>query len=388
MTALTLTGITKSFGTTPVLEDINLHVPAQSLTAVLGPSGCGKTTLLRLIAGFADPDSGTIALGDRTVFAPGRSVPPQRRKIGYVAQEGALFPHLTVAANITFGLPRSARRAGHRVPELLDLVGLDRRLATRFPHELSGGQQQRVALARALAPEPSIVLLDEPFSSLDAGLREGTRRAVVQALRDSRSTAVLVTHDQAEALSLADQVAVMRQGRLIQLDAPTTLYNYPCDTGVACFVGESVLLPADLRHAEAECALGVLPLRQAAGTAGVRAGSGTAQGGSVQRGAVLIRPEQIRLHPASASVGVEARVADISFFGHDAAVRLDLLPAGPRVTARVLGQDLPVPGTVVRLTVTGDVLAYPPQACDGLGGAANGTAAAEPLAAGLPAGVS
>ncbi|MFC0862992.1 ABC transporter ATP-binding protein [Sphaerimonospora cavernae] len=351
MTALTITGVTKSFGTTSVLEGIDLYVPAGSLTAVLGPSGCGKTTLLRLIAGFADPDGGAIAIGDQTVFAPGRSVPPQRRRVGYVAQEGALFPHLSVAANITFGLPRSARRAGERVPELLDLVGLDRRLASRFPHELSGGQQQRVALARALAPGPSVVLLDEPFSSLDAGLREGTRRAVVQALRETSATAVLVTHDQAEALSLADQVAVMRQGRLIQLDAPAKLYRYPCDTGVAGFVGESVLLPADLRDGEAECALGVLPLRDSDGAAEASA--------QPRRGAVLIRPEQIRLHPFADAAGVGAQVADVSFFGHDAAVRLDLLPDGPRVTARVLGQDLPVPGELVRLTVTGDVLAYP-----------------------------
>ncbi|WP_433500108.1 ABC transporter ATP-binding protein [Sphaerimonospora sp. CA-214678] len=351
MTALTITGVTKSFGATRVLEGVDLRVPSGSLTAVLGPSGCGKTTLLRLIAGFDDPETGAIAIGDQTVFSPGHSIPPQRRRVGYVAQEGALFPHLTVAANITFGLPRSARRAGERVPELLDLVGLDRRLATRFPHELSGGQQQRVALARALAPEPSVVLLDEPFSSLDAGLREGTRRAVVQALREIAATAVLVTHDQAEALSLADQVAVMRQGRLVQLDAPATLYRYPCDTGVAGFVGESVLLPADLRSSEAECALGVLPLRES--------GNGAATWADARHGAVLIRPEQIRLHPSSDAAGIEARVAGVSFFGHDAAVRLDLLPTGPQITARVLGQDLPALGELVRLTVTGDVLAYP-----------------------------
>ncbi|GLX01228.1 ABC transporter ATP-binding protein [Microtetraspora sp. NBRC 16547] len=378
ITGLTITGVTKSFGATPVLMGIDLRIRPRTLTAVLGPSGCGKTTLLRLIAGFADPDAGTIAFGEETVFADGRSVPPQRRRVGYVPQEGALFPHLTVAANITFGLPRRARKTGARVAELLDLVGLEQRLATRFPHELSGGQQQRVALARALAPEPSVVLLDEPFSSLDAGLREGTRRAVAQALRRTQATAVLVTHDQSEALSLADQVAVMRQGRLVQLDSPATVYGYPCDAGVAEFVGEAVLLSAVLRDGRAECALGSLAVREPAGNVGRDdigddigdnvgdniGDSGRHDGGAPANGPaqVLIRPEQIRLDHASDAAGVAARVAEVSYFGHDAAVRLDLLsgvPGGPQVTARVSGGDLPATGALVTLTVTGDVLAYP-----------------------------
>jgi iron(III) transport system ATP-binding protein len=344
MTALTIRGVTKSFGATPVLEGIDLLVPAESFTAVLGPSGCGKTTLLRLIAGFADPDSGTIAFGDELVFSDRRSTPPQRRRVGYVPQEGALFPHLTVADNITFGLTRRARRAGQRVAELLDLVGLDKRVSGRYPHELSGGQQQRVALARALAPEPAVVLLDEPFSSLDAGLREGTGRAVAEALRATSATAVLVTHDQAEALSLADQVAVMREGHLVQLDAPEIVYGTPQDQGVASFVGEAVLLPAQLRDGLAECALGTLAVRSPSG-------DGPAE--------VLIRPEQIQLHDGGGTAGVDARVSDVSYFGHDASVRLDLLPAGPRVTARVSGGALPAPGTTVRLTVSGDAFAYP-----------------------------
>jgi iron(III) transport system ATP-binding protein len=350
MTALSVTGVTKSFGTTRVLEGIDLNVPEHGLTAVLGPSGCGKTTLLRLIAGFADPDGGTIAFGDQVVFGAGRPVPPQRRRVGFVPQEGALFPHLTVSANITFGLPRRQRAAGRRVAELLELVGLSPSLAGRYPHQLSGGQQQRVALARALAPRPSIVLLDEPFSSLDAALREGTRRAVAQALRAASATAVLVTHDQAEALSLADQVAVMREGRLVQLDSPTVIYRYPSDPGVATFVGEAVLLPAQVDRGRAACALGVVPVRPAATGA---AGQGA---GDVQ---LLVRPEQIRLHPASAPTGTEARVAEISYFGHDAAVRLDVLPGGPRVVARVTGQDLPALDSVVRLTVDGEGETYP-----------------------------
>ena len=351
MTALTVKGVTKSFGPTQVLEGIDLHVPARSLTAILGPSGCGKTTLLRLVAGFADPDSGTIAFGGEPVFTAGRSTPPQRRRVGYVPQEGALFPHLTVAANVTFGLPRRARRTAHRLRELLDLVGLDSAVAGRFPHELSGGQQQRVALARALAPEPAVVLLDEPFSSLDAGLREGTGRAVAAALHAIGATAVLVTHDQAEALSLADKVAVMRSGRLVQLDAPAVVYGRPHDPGVASFVGEAVLLPAQVRDGRAQCALGDLAVRN------------HSHGGAAQ---VLVRPEQIRLDYAADAVGVDARVKEISYYGHDASVRLDLLPDGPQVTARMSGEDLPSPGTPVRLTVTGDTLAYPPQNSEGL----------------------
>ena len=262
MSSLTVTDLTKSFTATPVLTGVDLHVPSGSLTALLGPSGCGKTTLLRLIAGFDDPDAGTVALGDRVVAGAGRSVPARRRGIGFVPQEGGLFPHLSVAANISFGLPRRQRRDGGRVRELLALVGLGAELADRSPHQLSGGQQQRVALARALAPEPSLVLLDEPFSSLDAALREETRLAVADALRATGATAVLVTHDQAEALSMADQVAVLRGGRLVQLTDPRTLYRHPRDLDVATFVGEAVVLDADIRDGRASCALGSLALER------------------------------------------------------------------------------------------------------------------------------
>ena len=340
MTALTLSGVTKAFGSTRVLQGVDLHVPARTLTAVLGPSGCGKTTLLRLVAGFDDPDSGTVALAGDVVAGQGRPRPPQHRRVGYVPQEGALFPHLSVAANVSFGLPRRERSAA-TVTEFLTLVGLDPALAKRHPHELSGGQQQRVALARALAPRPSIVLLDEPFSSLDAGLRESTRRAVAEALTAAGATAVLVTHDQAEALSMADQVAVMRQGRLVQLDAPETVYRSPSDAGVAGFVGEAVLLPASVTARYATSEQGSLAVRGAV--------SGPAR--------VLLRPEQLVLN--ADGTGVRARVRDVSYFGHDAAVRLELLPGGTEVLARVAGHDRPEPGSVVRLTVAGEALAYP-----------------------------
>lgn len=310
---------------------------------MLGPSGCGKTTLLRLIAGFADPNSGTIAFGDEVVFRPGHTTKPQRRRAGYVPQEGALFPHLTVSANITFGLPRSERRAGHRVAELLDLVGLAPGLASRYPHELSGGQQQRVALARALAPRPAVVLLDEPFSSLDAALREGTRRAVATALRTAGATAVLVTHDQSEALSLADQVGVMRDGRLVQLDTPATVYTRPSDTDVATFVGEAVLLPATIHSGQAHCALGTIPVTTPTPDGDVH---------------IMIRPEQLTIH-TNGGGGIPARVHEISYFGHDASVRLALLPDGPSVTARVHGHNLPAVDTDVHLTLSGSAVSYP-----------------------------
>ncbi len=348
MSSLTVQALTKAFAATPVLTGVDLHVPGGSFTALLGPSGCGKTTLLRLIAGFDDPDGGTIAVGERLVAGgPGRSVAARRRGIGFVPQEGGLFPHLSVAGNIAFGLPRRQRRDGGRVRGLLELVGLDAALADRSPHQLSGGQQQRVALARALAPEPSVVLLDEPFSSLDAALREETRLAVSRALAATGATAVLVTHDQAEALSMADQVAVLRDGRLVQLTDPRTLYRRPRDLQVATFVGEAVVLDADVRDGTAYCALGALPVQ------GARPDG---------RARVLLRPEQLRLS-APTPDAVTARVRSVDFYGHDSRVWLDLAE-GVTVSARIDGGDLPATGDPVAVTVRGAALAYP-AAADG-----------------------
>jgi len=285
-------------------------------------------------------------VGDRVVTGGGRSVAARRRGIGFVPQEGGLFPHLTVAANISFGLPRRQRRDGARVRELLALVGLDPSLAERAPHQLSGGQQQRVALARALAPEPSLVLLDEPFSSLDAALRDETRAAVARALTASGATAVLVTHDQAEALSMADQVAVLRGGRLVQLTDPRTLYRRPSDLDVATFVGEAVVLDADVRDGLAHCVLGDLACELATGDA-VPDG----------RARVLLRPEQLRLAAPSPSARV-ARVRTVDFYGHDSRVWLDL-PDGRSVSARLDGADVPAVGDEVSITVRGAALAFP-----------------------------
>jgi len=336
MSSLSVQGVSKGFAGTAVLDGLDLTVPQQSITAILGPSGCGKTTLLRIIAGFLEPDSGTVRFGERVVVGDGRPVPAQQRRVGYVPQEGALFPHLTVAANITFGLRRNRRQA--RLSEMLELIELPARAGEMYPHELSGGQQQRVALARALAPEPAVVLLDEPFSSLDAALREGTGRSVVRALRTAGATAVLVTHDQSEALSLADQVGVMRDGRLIQVGTPTELYGFPVDPEVAEFVGGAALLSATLEGTVAHCSLGDVAV------------SANGASGQVQ---ILVRPEQIVLQPwRAASTGIGAEVAEVSFYGHDAAVHLDLEPSGTRVVARVTGSEAPPVGSRVEVSVS------------------------------------
>jgi iron(III) transport system ATP-binding protein len=346
MAELRIEGLSKAFGATKVLRGVDLSVPSGSLVAVLGASGSGKTTLLRLVCGFECADSGSIRIDGEPVAAPGVHMPPEQRRVGYVAQEGALFPHLSVADNIVFGLPRHLRRRGHRVGELLELVGLPESYAGRPPDELSGGEQQRVALARALAPGPRLVLLDEPFSALDAALRTQTRQAVTAALAAAGATALLVTHDQSEALSVGDQVAVLRDGLLVQVASPRVLYHAPADPELARFVGEAVLLRGVARNGRAMCSLGALPLPPGA------------TDGPVE---VLIRPEQIRLGRGAEAPGVRARVCDITFYGHDASVALRLSTGDPLVllTARVAGHATPWPGEEVGLTVEGDVVAYP-----------------------------
>ena len=342
MSSLTITGVTKRFGQTVAVDDVTLHVPHGSFTTVLGPSGCGKTTLLRLIAGFLAPESGSISFGDTVVAGDGvRPMPPQSRKVGYVPQEGALFPHLDVAANISFGLGKGARGAD-RVAEMLDLVELPADFRHRRPDELSGGQQQRVALARSLAPQPAVVLLDEPFSSLDASLRDSTSRAVRRALAASNTTAVLVTHDQNEALSLADAVAVMRGGRLVQSATPSQVYLSPSDPQVAEFVGRAVVLPGTADAARATCALGTVVLTEPTE-------------GDVS---LMIRPEQVFVD-MSHDEGVRATVEEVSYYGHDCAVQVRL-DDGTSVLSRMSGVLHPVPGDTVHLRVTGLVRAYRP----------------------------
>jgi iron(III) transport system ATP-binding protein len=340
--SLSARALSKSFGRSPVLSSLDLEVPAGTLTAVLGPSGCGKTTLLRIVAGFEHPDDGEIRLGERLLDDGRTHLAPERREIGFVPQEGALFPHLDVAANIGFGLPRSERR-GSRVEALLELVGLQG-LERRLPHQLSGGQQQRVALARALAPEPALVLLDEPFDALDAGLRTQVRGEVRAALVEAGATALLVTHDQEEALSLADLVAVMRDGQIVQVSDPQTLYRDPVDSEVAVFVGDAVLLEGRLADGFAETALGRLQTRGAEGFGGTAT--------------LMLRPEQIHCREGEGE-GPLGRVRSTEFYGHDAVARVALGEGGPEILARAAGHALPAAGQQVRLVVEGTALAYP-----------------------------
>ena len=241
-TALVCQGLSKTFGDTQALVDFTLSVPEGHIVALLGPSGCGKTTALRLIAGFDAADSGSLAIAGRTVFQGNHSVPPEKRNVGMVFQEGALFPHLTVEQNIAYGLPRGNERK-ERVNRVLALVGLQD-FGHRMPHQLSGGQQQRVALARALAPQPELLLLDEPFSNLDPSLREQVRRDVLEILRASNVTAIFVTHDQEEALFIGDTVAVMHNGRIEQADSPEVIFHEPATRFVAEFIGTVDFLPA------------------------------------------------------------------------------------------------------------------------------------------------
>jgi iron(III) transport system ATP-binding protein len=303
MSDVRLRGISKSFGPVRAVREANLEIERGELVAVLGPSACGKTTLLRLIAGFEKPDAGCVVVGKEVVAGPGRFVPPEKRRVGMVFQDYALFPHLTVEANVAFGLATRARGEREALTRrTLELVGLQHKTACH-PHELSGGERQRVALARALAPEPELVLLDEPFSNLDASLRAGLRREVELILHDAEATALLVTHDQEEALSLADRLAVMREGRIVQVGAPEEVYGRPASRWAAQFVGEVNVLAGIAHGTGVETELGIFDLRVPAS-------------GSVH---VAVRPEQLEL---SADHDGNAEVIAREFRGHDVLYRL------------------------------------------------------------------
>jgi iron(III) transport system ATP-binding protein len=333
---LRLAGVGKSFGTVPVLSGVTLDVPAGSRMALVGPSGSGKSTLLRMIAGFERPDAGSIRLGD-TVLADERTVvPAHRRGIGYVPQDGALFPHLSIARNIAFGLPRGIDRAA-RVREMMALTSLDPDLAARAPHELSGGQQQRAALARALAPSPSILLLDEPFSALDTALRSQTREATIDILERAGVTSLLVTHDQDEALSFGDLIGVVGGGSLAQAGEPAAVFDAPVDLEVARFLGAALELPARRTGAgEVHCALGTIPLRHDFA-------------GAASEGVVMIRPEQVMSTPAGAG-RVDATITARRATGARSELRLDL--AG----TEAVRFWLPVPTHRALVTKDGDTV--------------------------------
>ena len=335
--ALRCSGLTKRYAGVTALSDASLDVKAGTLLALLGPSGCGKTTLLRLIAGLDRPHAGTIEVDGRVVESATVHVPPERRELGLVFQEYALFPHLSVADNVAFGLPRGVDREA-RVQDMLGQVGLDG-LGSRMPHELSGGQQQRVALARALAPGPRLIMLDEPFSNLDPALREGVRREVRRVLRAANATAIIVTHDQEEALSLTDEVAVMMDGRILQQGPPAELYRRPASRQVAEFVGDINVINGRAIGRAVVCDLGTISvLDDLYGPADV-----------------LIRPEALQL---TEDQGGQAVQVGRSFFGHDQMINLRF-DSGLRLSSRVGPTFTFRRGARVRVQLNGDVLAFP-----------------------------
>ncbi len=335
---LRLRGLSKSYGPVAAVDRLDLEVEAGSICARLGPSGCGKTTTLRLIAGLERPDAGEITIGERVLAGPDAFVAPERRRFGMVFQDYALFPHLDVAGNVGYGLGR--RPDPERVDQVLELVGLGAD-ARRPVHELSGGQQQRVALARALAPTPELVLLDEPFSNLDAGLRERLREEVAEILRRAEVTALFVTHDQAEALSIAETVAVIRDGRAEQVGTPEEIYSRPGSRWVASFLGEIEVVPGEAAAGRVQCELGSLPAE-----AGME--------GAVD---VLIRPESVAIGLSGPQNAADAEVVDRHFYGHDQLVELRL-PSGRTIRSRRLGFPAWHRGDKVRAWIDGpsDVL--------------------------------
>ncbi|ODS92049.1 MAG: hypothetical protein ABS45_08110 [Comamonas sp. SCN 65-56] len=340
MSQVTAHGLRKAYGPTEVLRGVDLQLASGSVLALLGPSGCGKTTLLRLIAGFEPVDAGSITFGTTVVASPSRFVPPERRSIGYVPQEGALFPHLTVQENIRYGLARGSDWH-QRLHEVLALTGLTG-LGERYPHELSGGQQQRVALARALAPKPALMLLDEPFNALDLDLRHNLCEEVVQILRGTGATTILVTHDPVEAFSTADQVAVMQNGHIRQGASPETVYWCPADATVARLTGATIFLPGEANGASVHCALGRLPLHEAAG----------ALQGAVQ---VMLRPEQVCW--SDAQDGVAAQVLHRSFRGDHTVVSLRAGSLPLRLRMPTL--QAPAHDTQGSVRVQGQCMAWP-----------------------------
>lgn len=349
MTSVQVGSVSAGYGGPPVLHHLDLSVNSGEFVAILGSSGSGKTTLLRVLAGFLTPTNGTVTFGDHEVSGPGLWVPPEKRRVGIVPQEGALFPHLDVRRNVGFGLDKS-QISSDRIEEVLTMVSMND-FANARPQELSGGQQQRVALARALAPHPDVLLLDEPFSALDASLRATLRTEVSELLTTLGTTSIMVTHDQEEALSIADKVAVMRNGQIVQISDPANLYQDPADIETARFVGRAVELPAtytggDMVHTP----LGSVRIR---GRIPVNSGAVIA----------VLRPEQLvfvdpRPVDGSFAPGGTGTIQAITYHGHDSLVNVTL-HSGESISVRVPGEPLVVPGENVRIISTGSANVYP-----------------------------
>ena len=336
MKALEVEKISKRFNGTEVVKNFSLEAEAGEFITLLGPSGCGKTTSLRLLAGFERPDSGSIKIAGEVVAGKGQYLPAEKRRVGMVFQDYALFPHVNVLDNIGFGLQGKEKQK--RAKEMLHLVGLDG-FGERMPHELSGGQQQRVALARALAPQPKVMLLDEPFSNLDTSLRQQVRGEVRHILREAGTTTLFVTHDQEEALSLSDRVAVMFEGEIAQLGSPFELYTRPNSRKVAAFIGEANFVKAEAYGNRAQCGLGELRLL-------------SPKHGSVE---LLIRPDMLNLLPTDE--GTPAVITWREYYGHNQRVGLRLVD-GTNLVARTDTQIIYKIGEQIRVSVYAPLLAF------------------------------
>jgi iron(III) transport system ATP-binding protein len=343
VTRVAVDQVSRRYGAVEALKDASLAVAEDEIVCLLGPSGSGKSTLLRLLAGIERPSSGRVLLDGREVAGPGRFVEPEQRRVGMVFQDYALFPHLTVAANVAFGL-RGRGRADQetRVRALLQRVGLHA-YASRYPHELSGGERQRVALARALAPGPRVLLMDEPFSSLDDRLRRRVRQETADLLREMRTTAVVVTHDPDEAMQIADRIALLHAGRLVQCDTPEALYARPATLFAARFFSALNELPGTCRRSGVETVFGRV------------AAPHLADGASA---VVCVRPQHLRLVPAPA--GVQARIVHATFLGEVEQLELAVAALEGPLTLRVFGRTRLAPGSIVHVDVhPPDVMVLP-----------------------------
>jgi iron(III) transport system ATP-binding protein len=345
---LVATGLSRSFGGAPVVNDVSLEVAAGQVTCLLGPSGCGKSTTLRMIAGVECPDTGTIRIDGRTVCGDGVLVPPESRSVGLMFQDFALFPHLTVAQNVAFGLSGDRAAKARRVDELLDRVNLSG-YGPKHPHQLSGGEQQRVALARALAPRPKVMLMDEPFSGLDNRLRDGIRDTTLEVLKEEGTAVLLVTHEPDEAMRMADEIALMRGGRIVQRGAPYNIYNAPVDKAAAAFFSDINVIRGTCRGALTDTPFGAFLT------------PGYPDGAEVD---IIIRPQHLKIDfdrggrgpNPTAQDGTPARgtLQRARYLGRESLVDFRMDHDGSILTASVPGVFLPKPGTALWLMIRRD----------------------------------
>lgn len=353
MTSLEIRDLTVSLGNRVILKNLNLTIPSGAFAAILGPSGCGKTTLLRSIAGLITPQDGAIRFGKQLVSLSSLLLPAHKRNIGYVPQEGGLFPHLTVAENVAFALGRDVgkkERAG-LVEELLDLVGMPNYQA-RLPQELSGGQQTRIALARALAMKPAMILLDEPFAALDQTLRAEISQEVVALLKASKTTSLMVTHDREDALVSADIIALMRDGSVVQSGSPAQVYLTPISAAAAESTGDILTLAAkrigeDSYLSALNATIGQLNMSQ-----------------EYESGELLVRPEEISLSSEPGRNGISAQISKINYYGHDALVELRLPGSSELIRARITDANRFSVGSDVFITHKGPIRWVPDKATD------------------------